>query len=269
LTGRAVARRLATHSSRSETRIGDEPLTGPPVHDMPPPHRNGLLAGLPDAIRDSLLAASATVNLPVRQVVAEPGQVLDAVIFPTGGAISLIAFDSKGDGVEVGTVGREGMLGIQLVLGAGSSPIQCIVQLAGSGVIIPAGVVRREYGQSGAFTESVNRYIAAFIVQTMQSVACNRLHSLQQRASRWLLSMDDRVQQGGTLVLTQDFLAAMLGTSRPKVSLTLRTMRNDGLVRAERGSIELLDRESLEQRSCECYGIIGDEYQRLLGPTLA
>jgi CRP-like cAMP-binding protein len=150
-----------------------------------------------------------------------------------------------------------------IVLGSGTMPIQAIVQLRGMAVTLPAEQVVDEYDRRGAFAEVVGRSMAALFFQTSQSVACNRLHGLRQRASRWLLAMDDRFH-GEDLPLTHDFLAMMLGTSRPKVSSVLGSLTAAGLIRNARGHVTIRDRHDLEAAACECYGIVRAESERLL-----
>jgi CRP-like cAMP-binding protein len=206
-------------------------------------------------------------RLDRRQVVMQPDVVLGDAWFPLDGALSLIAFDASGAGVEVGSVGPEGVLAVPIILGGGTMPIQAIVQLPGMAATLAAEQMIEEYDRRGSFANLVGRSMAALFFQTSQSVACNRLHSLRQRAARWLLAMADRYD-GLDLPLTHDFLALMLGTSRPKVSTALGSLSDDGLVKNGRGSVRILDRPGLEKAACECYGIVRAESARLVGmPT--
>jgi CRP-like cAMP-binding protein len=208
-------------------------------------------------------------HLPFRshEILHRPDVPIDAVYFPTAGAVSIVAFGASGSAVEVGTVGREGLVGLAAVLGGTSTPMQAIVQLPGDGFRMPAAIARAEYRAGGEFAEVISRFAAALIVQTGQTAACNRLHSLSQRAARWLLTMHDRVD-GDVLFLTHDFLSIMLGTARPKVTVALSGLTRAGLVRNGRAVVTVVDRGGLERASCECYDIIRTEYDRLIGvPT--
>ncbi|MFL5778659.1 MAG: Crp/Fnr family transcriptional regulator, partial [Chloroflexota bacterium] len=170
------------------------------------PRRNRLLGALPAAAYDRIEPALELMELPTRMVLSEARALPGWAAFPLEGAISLIAFDADGDGVEVGAIGAEGAHGIPAILAAAALPIKAVVQLPGVAVRLPADVVRDEFREDGPFRDLLLRYLAAQFVQTSQSVACNRLHPLTQRAARWLLAMHDRVP-GDDLPLTHDFLA--------------------------------------------------------------
>jgi CRP-like cAMP-binding protein len=206
-------------------------------------------------------------RLEPRQIVMQPEVALAEAWFPLDGALSLIAFDASGSGVEVGSVGPEGVLAVPIILGAGTMPIQAIVQLPGMAATLPADRMLEEYDRREEFSTLINLSMAALFFQTSQSVACNRLHTLRQRTARWLLAMADRYD-GQDLPLTHDFLAMMLGTSRPKVSTALGSLGRDRLIDNGRGSVRIRDRPGLERATCECYGIVRAESARLLGvPT--
>jgi CRP-like cAMP-binding protein len=236
----------------AETGAGDDP------------RRNRLLGALPEADYERLAPHIELLELRHRLVLSRPNEPSDSAFFPLHGAVSLIAFDASGSGVEIGAVGHEGAEGIFGILAGARLPIQAIVQLPGRAARLPADVVRDEFAVQGAFTDLILRYLAAHYVQTSQSVACNRLHSLTQRAARWLLAMHDRVP-GDDLPLTHDFLAGMLGTARPKVSTVLARLDRRGLIRSGRGNVHVVDRAGLEATACECYEIIRTEYERLIG----
>jgi CRP-like cAMP-binding protein len=229
-----------------------------------PDYRMNRLLGLLDVpsyarLEPHLVATTMTS----RQIVMRPEAPLAEAWFPLDGALSLIAFDASGAGVEVGSVGAEGVLAMPIVLRSGTMPIQAIVQLPGMAVTLPAEQVLDEFDRHGAFATVVGRSLAALFFQTSQSVACNRLHSLRQRAARWLLAMDDRFH-GEDLPLTHDFLAMMLGTSRPKVSTALGSLTAAGLVRNGRGRVMIRDRDGLESAACECHAIVRAESERLV-----
>jgi CRP-like cAMP-binding protein len=246
--------------AREEGRLPD--VTDP--HLIDDPRGNRLLGALPDAAYQRIAAHLDLTDLRLRMILSRPDERVDFAYFPLVGAVSLIAFDASGDGVEVGAVGSEGAHGIPAVLADATLPIQAIVQLPGRAARLPADVVRAEFRQGAEFTDLLLRYNAALYVQTSQSVACNRLHPLTKRAARWLLAMHDRVP-GDELPLTHDFLAGMLGTARPKVSTVLARLDRSGLTKSGRGNVTVLDRAGLEATACECYSIIRCEYERLLG----
>ena len=209
-------------------------------------------------------------HLPLssRDILHQPDVPIDTVYFPTDGAVSLVAFGASGGAVEVGTVGCEGIVGLAALFGATSTPMQAIIQLPGEGFRMPAAVARAGYASGGEFTDIVNRFAAAQMVQTGQTAACNRLHPLNQRAARWLLTMHDRVE-GDMLPLTHEFLSVMLGTARPKVTVALSRLSRAGLVRIGRAAVTVVDRTGLEGASCGCYDIIRTEYERLVGSRRA
>jgi CRP-like cAMP-binding protein len=228
------------------------------------PQRNRLLALLDEETSARLEPSFEYAPLQARQILMNPDAPLSRGYFPLDGAISLLALDASGAGVEVGSIGHEGLLGLPIILGTVSMPLQAIIQLPGSAASLPADVLRSEHERGERFHQVVDRYVAALLFQTSQSVACNRLHDLQQRTARWLLTMGDRYQSD-EMPLTHDFLAMMLGTSRPKVSAALGALARQGLIRNERGSVCIVDRAGLEATACECYGLIQAEFERLLG----
>ena len=205
--------------------------------------------------------------LHARQILMHPDAPLSRGYFPLDGALSLIAFDASGSGVEVGSVGYEGLLGLPIILGTITMPLQAIVQLPGTAASLPAEVMRAEHERGESFHQVVDRYVAALLFQTSQSVACNRLHDLQQRTARWLLTMDDRYRSDA-MPLTHDFLAMMLGTSRPKVSGALGALARKRIIQNDRGSVCIIDRPGIERETCECYGLIQAEFDRLLGTPI-
>jgi CRP-like cAMP-binding protein len=232
--------------------------------DSPGVERNRLLALLDAETRARLEPALEVEPLHARQIVMRPDVPLRRGYFPLDGAFSLIALDASGSGVEVGSIGYEGLLGLPIILGTITMPLQGIVQLPGSAASLPAEVMRAEHERGESFHQVVDRYVAALLFQTSQSVACNRLHDLQQRAARWLLTMDDRYHSDA-MPLTHEFLAMMLGTSRPKVSASLGALGRQDIIQTGRGSVCIVDRPGLQDAACECYGLIQAEFDRLLG----
>jgi hypothetical protein len=165
--------------------------------------------------------------------------------------------------VEAGCVGHEGMVGIPVFLGTRSTPMQTVVQIAGESFEARGEALKKVFDSGGAFHTLVHRYIHTLFIVASQSAACNRLHQIEQRLSRWLLMSSDGIGSN-QLGLTQEYLAAMLGVRRPGVTEAAIQLQNEGRIRYKRGAIEILDRESLEQRACECYGSVKAQFEQLL-----
>ena len=234
----------------------------------PPATRgNWLLDRLPEAEHLQLVPLLKNVQLAFKQVLYQSRGPIDYAYFPTGAVASNLTVMQDGSAIEVATVGKEGLVGHTAAFGAGrTSPNKVIVQIGNGGLRIEAQALRGDRG-SAALRDLLDDYQAAFMVQASQSVACNGLHRLEQRCCRWLLMTRDRVESDD-LKLTHEFLAIMLGARRASVTEVLGPMQEEGLVRSHRGKISILDRPGLEQRTCECYRVVTDEYDRLLGkPT--
>lgn len=218
-----------------------------------PPFQNAILAGLSAASvhRLSLQAVDFDAGFPIY----EANAIFDAVYFPEAGLLSIVSTFENGKAIEVGTIGREGVSSSQLLLGAKSSPYRCFVQVAGSGFSANAQRFAETVEQDPSFRLSVLQYENSFRIQTMQGMACNGLHSIEQRCCRWLLMTHDRV---GTddLKLSHEFLAMMLGVRRASVTEVLSPLQDSELVRSVRGIITILNRKGLEQKVCECYWTI-------------
>ena len=225
------------------------------------PNENRLLAALPPADRDRLLPKLAPVFLKVKTVLFEPGQLVDAVYFPLDGVVSLVTPLEDGAIVEVATVGNEGLVGVPIVLG-GSLAVRAISQVAGRCLTMESRAFLEELGHGGALARLVQNYVQALFGQIAQAAACNRLHSNEERLSRWLLMSHDRIGADQFLI-TQEFLAQMLGSRRATVSLSAGILQRAGLIRYHRGHVEIVDRAGLELVSCECYQVIRAELDRV------
>jgi CRP-like cAMP-binding protein len=230
--------------------------------------RNSLLRALPDDEYARLFSSLEPVRLDVRQVLYEPEEPIDHVYFPETGVVSLLALDDSAGAVEVGTIGNEGMTGLAVFHGLESTPQQCFAQVAGDAVRLPAAVFSREVAQLPHFRARVHRYAHCFFNDVAQSVACNQLHSIQQRCARWLLMTHDRVS-GNEFLLTQQFLSFMLGTRRASVSVAAKSLQRRGLITYSRGKVRVLDRDGLEAASCACYRITRAAYDDLLADKWA
>lgn len=171
---------------------------------------------------------------------------------------------ANGDAAEVGTIGNEGIVGLPLVLEDERVPTSVYVQVPGTGLRMKASLFKNELARSASLRSVMHRYTHAFFNQVAQSAACNQFHSLEQRCSRWLLMTHDRMGSDSFL-LTQEFLAMMLGVQRTGVTAAASALQHAGLISYKRGNVMILDRCGLERRSCECYGISKAEFDRLLG----
>lgn len=230
----------------------------------PGPGRNAILAALPAGERALLGRESERVELTFGLVVEQPGRPVEHVWFPRNGVLSMVSQMADGSSVEVATVGREGFTGLPLLLDDRAMANRVFVQIPGEADRLPAAAFAALIERLPALRRLMLRYALALVTQVAQGSACNRLHPVEARCARWLLMTHDRVD-GDAFPLTQDFLAQMLGASRPSVSIAAGVLQKAGLIRYTRGVIEVLDRPGLEAASCECYGVIAGEFRRLTG----
>jgi CRP-like cAMP-binding protein len=177
--------------------------------------------------------------------------------------VSLITLTPSGRTVEANQVGREGMVGLPAFLGVDRMPLECVVQVPGRALAMPVADLKHVTKDGGSLSTLLKRYIYARMVETAQNSACNRLHSLEQRAARWLLETADRAGRDQFLI-THEFLAALLGVQRPRVSEAAAKLQREGLVRYGRGRIRLLDRRRLTAAACDCYMVVRDELRALV-----
>jgi CRP-like cAMP-binding protein len=226
-------------------------------------HENQLLAALPADEYERLCPIMEEVALHVGDIIARPDEPIEYVYFPHHSVFSLIAMMEDGSEVEVGVVGNEGMFGLPIVLGTDSMPLQAIVQIAGGATRIKSDLFREHLDRDGQLYKSLLRYMQAFFIQTAQTAACHRLHKLDGRLARWLLMCHDRAKTDD-LALTHEFLADMLGVRRAGISEAASKLQAEGLINYSRGHIRIVDRQGLEAFSCECYGVVKKEFDRLL-----
>jgi CRP-like cAMP-binding protein len=229
------------------------------------PRSNQLLAALPDADFARWLPELEWVDLPLGHVLYESGVVMRHVYFPTSAIASLLYVMESGASAEIAVAGREGLVGLSLFMGGGSTPSRAVVQSAGEGYRINAATIRHEFNHSVPVMRLLLRYTQAVITQMTQTAACNRHHALDQQLCRWLLLSLDRLD-GPDLRMTQELIANMLGVRREGVTEAAQRLQKLGFIQYRRGHIHVLSREGLEQRSCECYGVVRREYDRLLPP---
>ena len=223
---------------------------------------NRLLDVLPAVEQSELLRGLTIVALPIKRVLFEPEHAINAVHFPLDGVVSLVTPLQEGAIVEVATVGNEGVVGVPLVSG-GSLAVRAISQVAGKALRMDAVTFLEHLAQADRFRYVVESYTQALFGQISQAAACNRLHSNEERLSRWLLMSHDRVGTD-TFQITHEFLAQMLGARRATVTLSAGLLQAAGIIRYHRGRVTILDRERLEEVSCECYSVIKSALERAL-----
>jgi CRP-like cAMP-binding protein len=234
--------------------------------DRPDAPRNGLLAALPVADWQCWQALLELVDLPRGRVLYESGCVIGHAYFPTTAVVSLEYLTESGASSEIAVVGREGIVGMPLFMGGGTTPGRAVVQTAGQAYRMPGAALRAEFQRSAPVMRLLLRYTQAMIAHMAQTAVCNRHHAVEQQLCRWLLLNLDR-QVGHELVVTHEQIAHMLGVRREGVTEAALALQRGGLISYRRGHITVLDRPGLAQRCCECYAVVKAEYDRLLPET--
>jgi CRP-like cAMP-binding protein len=224
------------------------------------PISNSLLAALPRRSYLRLLPGLTPVELVFGAVLYEPGEVIREVYFPSRSLISLLTLVEGHLALEVGLVGREGMLGIPVALGVDESPVRALVQGAGPALKMTAARFRTELKASPPLQRELNRYVHAMIAQISQTAGCNRFHVVEARLARWLLMTRDRVR-AAEFRMTHDFLSHMLGVRRVGVTEAALALQQRKLIEYRRGLIRILDERGLEAASCSCYQVVKDMYE--------
>jgi CRP-like cAMP-binding protein len=227
-----------------------------------------LLAALPDAERAPWVPQLESVDMPLGEVLYESGGTLTHVYFPTTAIVSLLYVMESGASAEIAVVGNEGIVGISLFMGGETTPSRAVVQSAGQGLRLKANLMLQEFNRAGPVLHLLLRYTQALITQMAQTAVCNRHHSLDQQLCRWLLLSLDRLNSN-QLVMTQELIANMLGVRREGVTAAAGHLHQARLIDYQRGHITVLDRAGLERRTCECYAVVKNEYDRLLPATMA
>jgi len=217
--------------------------------------KNVILLSLPDKEYKLLRPHLEPADLPQYEILEEPGEKINFAYFLNDGMVSLVALSRDGRSVEVGIVGKEGMLGMSLMAGLQRGTFRAIMQMAGGGMRIRSRVFQDVLLSAPTLRFELSRFALMHGMQVAQLAACNRLHEVEQRLSRWLLMCQDRMDSP-SLPLTHDFLAQMLGTGRPSVSLAAGALESAGLIENLRGTVKIINRKSLEEAACECYGVI-------------
>lgn len=235
------------------------------MHDQKQPRhstKNIILNALPDEDYQRLHPHLEPVQLKLGQVLYRPEEPIAHVYFPDNAMSSVIATTADGQSAEVGVIGREGIVGVDVLMQVDSSPNEQMIQFPDGGLRIKTEAIREEFKRGGAFHDLSLKYIHALMMQISQTALCNRLHSVEQRLARWLLMCHDRAK-GDELTLTQEFLSIMLGVNRPTVTNSAVLLQGGGFIKYSRGKITILDREGLEDFTCDCYEVVKPEYDRL------
>jgi len=225
--------------------------------------RNVILAQLPAEEYAALGRYLTPVELPLGKRLSEPNLPIEYVYFANSGLISTDAVSVSGEQVEIGVIGREGFSGLPALLGQPQMSHSVIVQGVGEGLRLRSAILRSEFLKGGMLQKLVHTFCYLQMVQITQSVLCNRLHEVQGRLTRWLLTSADR-SESNTLYLTQEFLSQMLGVQRSTVTVAAGELQRAGLIGYSRGNIQILDRAGLSQRACECYSVVNASYERIL-----
>ena len=251
----------AAGSSAQRHRAG-----GAPQGLVADPRHNPLLASLPEADWQRWRSHLQPVALPRGQALYESGETLSHGYFPTTAIVSLMYVTESGASSEIAVVGNDGVVGVPLFTGGGSTPSRAVVQSAGEGFRMSGRAIREEFSRSASVMTLLLRYTQALIAQMAQIAVCNRHHAVDQQLCRWLLLGLDRLP-GNELVVTQELIAHMLGVRREGVTEAAVALQRAGLISYRRGHITVVDRPGLQQRSCECYAVVKAEYDRLLPPV--
>jgi CRP-like cAMP-binding protein len=234
----------------------------PHARDLPP-NRNRILEALPADEYAQVRPHMDEVSLPMGEVIFELAEIISAIYFPLSGVISLVAPMEDGSSVEVTTVGNEGLVGLPVFLGARSTTVRAVSQVPGRSLRMAADAFLEAVEDHSRLRGLVERYTQALFTQLAESAGCNRLHTNEERLARWLLMSHDRV---GTdhFPITQEFLTQMLGVRRATVTVSAGILQRAGLITYSRGKVRILDRQGLEAASCECYGVMRAELDRLV-----
>jgi CRP-like cAMP-binding protein len=223
---------------------------------------NSILAALPERDFERLRAHLDAVELPLGTAIYEAGSRVRQLYFPTSGIVSLLQVMADGATAEIAVVGNEGVVGIAMFMGGETTPSRAVVQSVARAYSMSAEILKSEFGRGGQLQYLLLRYTQALITQMSQTAVCNRHHTVEQQLCRWLLMSVDRLDKN-ELIMTQELIANMLGVRREGVTAAASSLQRAGSISYVRGRIEIIDRGDLEQRVCECYGVVKKEYERL------
>jgi CRP-like cAMP-binding protein len=227
------------------------------------PRHNRLLDALPHKQWERWRRHLEYSDLTLGHVLYEPGITPSHVYFPTTAIVSLLYVMKNGESAEIAIVGNDGVVGVSLFMGGGSTSSRALVQSAGGAYRVSAELLKREFERAGPVLHLLLRYTQALMTQMVQTAACNKHHSLDQQLCRWLLLSLDRLQ-GTEMRMTPQLIAHMLGVTRDAATAGALELQDAGLIEYEDGLIRVIDRRGLEQRSCECYAVVKKEYDRIL-----
>lgn len=230
--------------------------------------KNYLIAALPKAEIARLEQKFEKVSFKLGHVLYETGDMMDYAYFPTTAIISLLYVMENGATAEIGIVGNDGLIGVSLFMGGDTTTSRAIIQSAGEAVRMSVAEVKAEFKRGGVFQELLLRYTQAMMTQISQTAVCNRLHNVDQQLCRWILLSHDRLDDD-RLVMTHDLISNMLGVRREGVTIAAQKLAKRKLITNDRGTITVIDRQGLENAVCECYKVVNDEYNRLLGRGIA
>jgi len=226
--------------------------------------KNHLLAALPADEFVRVKSYLEPVSFKLGEVLYESGDKMDCVYFPTTAIVSMLYIMENGATTEIGVVGNDGVCGCALFLGGDTTTSRAIIQSAGAGFRMKTKDLRTEFALGGVFQRMLLRYTQALMTQISQTAVCNRLHAVEQQLCRWLLLSHDRLDSD-KLVMTHDLISNMLGVRREGVTLAAQKLAKRKLIKNVRGTITVIDRQGLEEAVCECYRVVNNEYNRLLG----
>jgi CRP-like cAMP-binding protein len=226
--------------------------------------KNYLLGALSEADFERVKSKMESVSFKLGEVLYESGEKMDYVYFPTTAIISLLYIMENGATAEIGVVGNDGILGVSLFMGGETTTSRAVIQSAGKAVRMKVKDMKAEFALGGRFQELLLRYTQALMTQISQTAVCNRLHSIEQQLCRWLLLSHDRLESD-KLVMTHDLISNMLGVRREGITLAAQKLATRKLIINSRGTMTVIDRQGLESAVCECYKVVNEEYNRLLG----
>jgi CRP-like cAMP-binding protein len=253
-----------TRRSAAAGSVRPKGLVVPTANVFAPSTENLLLAQLPAPEQEHLAPLLRLVRLEHKQVLYAPDQRIDHVYFPLNAVLSVLTVMGDGDSVEVGTIGNEGMAGLPLVHDTARSSHDVIAQVPGDALALDTAAFTAQLDRHTALDRVVHHYAQGFLNMVSQTAACNRLHDVDERCARWLLMTHDRVH-ADTFPLTHEFLSQMLGVRRAGVTVALGILRRAGLIATTPGQVTIVDRDGLEDVTCECYRMVRDEFDQLLG----
>jgi CRP-like cAMP-binding protein len=248
---------------RTSSQTADAQVVSPSAGNGAARSRNYILAQMPESQFHHLAKFLVPVDLPLGLHLSQPHQEIENIYFPTSGLISTDALTESGDSVEVGVIGREGFSGVVGLMGYPQMAHSVIMQGSGAGYRLRMSLFREEFLKGGILAQLVHSFLYMQMTQMTQSVLCNRLHPVEARLARWLLTSADRLESE-LLQLTQEFLAQMLGSRRSTVTVAAGSLQRAGWIDYTRGRIQITNRVGLESAACECYRIVRTTYDRML-----